>query len=391
MAIEAEEGEPVTVVHVSEVDTQEETGMGRVAWHWRNAFRRRGHDFLEVGPAQMGRLPHKALQPFRAYRASRNQCVQPDVYVVHEPLAAPFVASAAPTVVVSHGLERRKWMLSTSGIWGEADRPSLRTRLLFPLWRLRSCDVGMRKADLALLINSEDAAFAERFYKLPPERYRVFRNGINPEASTETSGNKVRATASSRVLFIGTWCPRKGTKSLAAAARQLFARGLPVSWVLAGTGHRVETVQQEWPAELAGSTQIIPRFPRAQEKELFAGCDVFVLPSLYEGQPLALLQAMEAGRCCVVSNCCGQKDLIRHDQNGLLHPPGDAAALAATLEYALRSPGLSERLGNAARSSVEDRRWENVSEEVVNHVEALCADRRSRRERVRPADGVSNL
>ncbi len=343
--------------------------MGRVAWHWRNAFQRRGHEFLEIGETQLGALPHKAFQPYRAYQVARRMKQQPDVFLVHEPLAGPFVSQRAKTVavVVSHGLERRRWRLMTKGALGKNVKPSLRTRLLFPWWRLRSCDQGLRKSDFALLINTEDATFARDYYGLNQNRYRLFKNGVR-----RLTGEQLpRAEGPCRILFLGTWCARKGTESLVEAAKILFHRGIEAEWLLAGTGVSADYILKDWPEELRGSTRIIEKFPRSQESDLHAWSDVFVLPSLYEGQPLALLQAMEARRCCVVSDCCGQKDLIAHRQNGLLHHPGDPADLALELELAIENPALRLQLGRAAAASVADREWETVSDEVVTCVEQL--------------------
>ena len=96
-----------------------------------------------------------------------------------------------------------------------------------------------------------------------------------------------------------------------------------------------------------------------------------MLPSFFEGQPLSLLQAMETGRCCITTDCCGQRDLIRHTQNGLLHQPGDAVQLASLIEECAKSEGLRKSLGHRAKLTVQGRSWEQVGSEVVDFVERL--------------------
>ncbi|MEW6558324.1 MAG: hypothetical protein AB1349_13420, partial [Elusimicrobiota bacterium] len=48
------------ILHVAQIEISEESGMGRVAWHWRNEFERRGYEFLHIGPKEVGRILHPA-------------------------------------------------------------------------------------------------------------------------------------------------------------------------------------------------------------------------------------------------------------------------------------------------------------------------------------------
>lgn len=92
---------------------------------------------------------------------------------------------------------------------------------------------------------------------------------------------------------------------------------------------------------------------REDVPELLAACDVFCLPSLYEGSSLAVLEAMAARRAMVSSAIGGTDELIEDGRNGLLVPPGDAPALAAALRRALGDPALREELALSARERVE--------------------------------------
>ena len=174
-----------------------------------------------------------------------------------------------------------------------------------------------------------------------------------------------------RILFLGSWLKRKGTETLARAAAILYRRGVSHEWLLAGTGLGRDSVLAEWPRELIDSTVIVPRFAADQEADLFASSNIFVLPSFFEGQPLALLEAMAWGLCCIASDCCGQKDLIKNRQTGLLHPPGDAEALARLIQECVENAELRAQLGRSAALSVEGRTWDAVSDEVVSYVESV--------------------
>ncbi len=111
----------------------------------------------------------------------------------------------------------------------------------------------------------------------------------------------------------------------------------------------------------------------------YAALDLFVLPSLSEGMPLALLEAMAAGVPIVATRTGGIKDLILTAEDVVnldsarLVPPGDPLAMATCIQRALLCPHESRALADKARShilrnfSIERmvRRTEEVYEEVL--------------------------
>lgn len=353
-----------TVVHVAEVEVSLTSGMGRVAWHWREEFQRRGYEFIHLGPEAVGPVPHKALFPRAAYQRFRAQIEAAAVCLVHEPASAPFARKFPRTIVFSHGLERRGW---NAALGGSGEKIKFRSRILFPLWRIRPAEYGMRRAKGVMLVNHEDADFVRDRYGVPPERLFVFRNGVDPESDAAAVTGQ-----SFSVIFTGSWIARKGIHTLVRAAELLEAQGCRPAWTLLGTVVAAQEVLSAWPERFHSRVQVIPRFAPEIEGSYLRKAAVFVLPSFSEGQPLALLQAMESGCCCVTTNCCGQRDVITHEENGLLFTPGDAPALAGLLRRALEETSLRARLGGAARASVADRRWPQVSSEVVDHMEMLA-------------------
>jgi glycosyltransferase involved in cell wall biosynthesis len=352
------------VVHVAEVEVGQETGMGRISWHWRAELERRGHEFIHIGPSAVGPLLHRGQFPFKAWSAYKRLKRPAAVFVVHEPASGVFVRRGAPLAVVSHGLERRSWQQRLSDPALSEGAVSLKTRVLYPFWRLRQCDRGMKGADLLLLSNSQDCEFAQAHYDRSAGDIRVFRNGAD---SSPLSANQQPGVFT--VLFNASWIPRKGIDTLASAARRLLQRQVPVKWILAGTHADARSVLDTWPRELESDTLVIPSFKVEQERDLLARASAFVLPSFYEGQPLSLLQAMAAARCCVASDCCGQRDLIQHGRTGLLFSAGDADALADRLEEAFRDDAMRQRLGQQAKASVRDRCWRAVSAEVADSLQ----------------------
>jgi len=365
---------PLSILYIAETNLTKTTGMGRVGCHWKETFEASGHVFKAIGPREVGPLKHPGFFPSAALRCYRAMNWRPDVLMVHEPAAGAFCSEEIPIALVSHGLERRAWEeLVTSGD-SDRERVHLRSRLLFPLWRLRGCDVGLRKAPLLLLVSQQDKAYAQNYYCRSPDEIDVFQNGVSKTAGHEYP---IRKNGRITILFSGSWIKRKGTSTLIRAAVELESRGLEFNWLLAGTGLGNEnSIIGEWPKQLQHSVQIISSFDPTEETRILAQADIFVLPSFFEGQPLSLLQAMEFGLCCITSACCGQQDFIQPNKNGLLHRPGDNAALADLIERCATQPNFREELGRNARISMQSRTWDAVSKNVMRSVEAMAANTR---------------
>jgi glycosyltransferase involved in cell wall biosynthesis len=359
----------VNILHVAQVEISRAGGMGRVAWHWRAELERRGHRFVHIGRRPLGREVHPARYPYCAWRAARRAMPQADIVLAHEPASPLFAWSARPVVVFSHGVERRGWTSARQYRHLSGERMRLRSRLLYPAWRLLACDFGLRHADGALVLNSEDYAYCLEHYGRDPANTFQFRNGIDAIGPPAPP----RGDAKPTLLFVGTWIARKGIRTLVEAAVLLHGRGIRPHWLLAGTGADAATVLAAWPSDLRAEVEVIPAFDPEAETGLLGRATLFVLPSFFEGQPLALLQAMAAGLPVVASDACGQRDIVVHADNGLLFPPGDSAALAERIAGCLQDERLRARLAAAARRSVAGRSWEAVAAEVADFIERIHA------------------
>jgi glycosyltransferase involved in cell wall biosynthesis len=92
---------------------------------------------------------------------------------------------------------------------------------------------------------------------------------------------------------------------------------------------------------------------RKEVAGLLAAADLFVLPSLWEGLPVALLEAMAAAKPIVATAVAGTDETIVPGQTGLVVPPGDSQALAESISHLLHEPDQAQAMGQAARQHVE--------------------------------------
>ena len=146
------------------------------------------------------------------------------------------------------------------------------------------------------------------------------------------------------VLAAGRLAPQKGFDILIDAAARLRNRELPPVLVIAGEGPLAGQL-----AARARAAGVEARFlgARTDVPALLAAADVVAVPSRWEGQPLALQEALRAGRPIVASRAGGIPGLTG-EQAAQLVDPGDPAALAAGLASVLDDPALAGRLGAAA-------------------------------------------
>jgi glycosyltransferase involved in cell wall biosynthesis len=162
-------------------------------------------------------------------------------------------------------------------------------------------------------------------------------------AGAPGSGNDGARNRRPVVLAVGRLAPQKGFSTLLDALGQLYAAS-PVL-VIAGDGPLRADLERH-----AGALALAVRFlgNRNDVPALLAVADVFVMPSLWEGQPLILQEALRAGRPIVVSRVGGIPDLTG-EEAALLVPAGNTELLAEAVRRVLADPALAGRLSAAAR------------------------------------------
>lgn len=353
------------IVHVSEVDISLETGMGRVEFYWKSAFEKQGFTFIHIGPKEIGHIRHKALFPYMAYRFYKKLNIIPKAFIIHEPASGYFVNKGIPCFVESHGVETRYWKAQLNGEIPvlKSERISYKTKLFFPVWRLLGCIKGLKNADKLLLINNEDKEFVKQNYHRSDDDIMIFRNGVNP-SNNLILNNQNKFT----ILFNGQWLARKGIYTLVKAAEILQNNNLIISYLLIGTGKSKDSILTDWPESLWPSVEVQSSFEAKNELDYLQASSLYILPSFFEGQPLSLLQAMAAGKCCITTNCCGQKDIVTNGKTGFLFTAGDIPSLVALIKKCYHNKTLRTEIGNNAKQYAAALNWELVSKNVADYV-----------------------
>jgi glycosyltransferase involved in cell wall biosynthesis len=163
-----------------------------------------------------------------------------------------------------------------------------------------------------------------------------------------------RAAASGplRLLFAGRYeHGQKGVLDLPRIDRALVDRRVDVSWTMVGAGPDEDRLREAWRTP---RVTFLGRKTAGEVMEIAAAHDVFVLPTRYEGVPVALLEAMSVGLVPVVSRVeSGVAEILVDGQTGLMPPVGDVDAFADAIAALDRDRPMVESMSEAAWRYVE--------------------------------------
>jgi len=200
----------------------------------------------------------------------------------------------------------------------------------------------------------------ERKYKAEGEVSRVtcIRNGIDLEGkSVQTDRWRTRKELGidSETCLIGTvgrLTPVKGIAYLLQAARILLRQGANVKVLVVGDGNiRQDLMTQTH--DLGITQNVVFLGHREDTDALLLALDIFVLPSLSEGIPMALLEAMAACRAVVASRVGGIPEIVDDGIEGFLVEPMDVDSLAERCRLLIESPDVAKKMGEQGRKRVE--------------------------------------
>ncbi len=188
------------------------------------------------------------------------------------------------------------------------------------------------------------------------DKVRVIYHGINLKRFEPCSSER---TYPPLVLSVGTLTEAKGFHYAIEACRILKDRGLNFQYMIIGRGEKSSTLKQQ--IHRLGLDDLVilqDEMPHVALRETYARATAFLAPSVItkeggrDGIPNVLAEAMAMGLAVIASDVSGIPELVKHEKNGLLAPPGDPEALAESIERLMTDSAFRERLGATARRKV---------------------------------------
>jgi len=151
--------------------------------------------------------------------------------------------------------------------------------------------------------------------------------------------------SNSRIIgTVGWLLPIKGPMFLLKAMRMVWEKFPDTQLVYVGKGEMEQELRSA-AMEMDVSERVNFLGWRGDIEEIIPIFDLFVLPSMNEGMGRVVVEAMAAGKPVVASKVGGIPDLVKHDDTGLLVPPGDVDALSKALIRLLNDPEKAKRIG----------------------------------------------
>lgn len=199
-------------------------------------------------------------------------------------------------------------------------------------------------------------------FGLSPGRVRVVVNAVgSSESGKATQADRETGRAHGGigrddfvVGYVGRLSPEKGLSHLLTACAELARGGVPLRALIIGDGPQRNELEQLSRQLNLGDRVIFAGF-QEDIAQWLACMDVFVLPSLTEGTPMALLEAMAHGIPAVASAVGGVPQIIKHGETGLLVSPGSAGEIGSAVLALQKDPATRRTLAHNARTLARTR------------------------------------
>jgi glycosyltransferase involved in cell wall biosynthesis len=211
--------------------------------------------------------------------------------------------------------------------------------------------------DIAIAVSASTGEFTTRARLMPAERTKVVYLGAPlDEFARRRSADEIAAARASMGIAPGTVAvgtitrlmPSKGNQYLVEAAPRVLARHPEVRFFVVGEGELQASLQEQARALQLGDRFVFSGFMRDVAAALSA-LDIVVFPSLWEGTPLTVFEALAMGKPIVATDADGLLDVLTDRKDALIVPKADASALANAIEYLLEHRDAAAALVAEAR------------------------------------------
>jgi glycosyltransferase involved in cell wall biosynthesis len=368
--------EPLRILMSACVPRRREGGVATIIYNLGSELEKRGHTLTYVfqedlfGQDKIGVRFTELVFARRLNRYIAANRAEFSLVNLHAPagllygLRRRWFASHSdpPYVMTLHGLEeRRVHVQSREEKKGRAWNFSFRNRLWQRFYRMPLFGWCIRTADGAHAYSRDVWNLLQLKYNLDAETTAYIPNGVEQRFFQP---RRYDTQGPLKLLYAGTWLDQRGIFYIRDALQRLAPQLPGLTMTFAGCGYPPETIREFFGPKLASAIVVQPVVPSGQTHELFAAHDVFLFPSLMEGLPSVLLEAMASGMPVVTAETCGMPDVVEDDFNGLLVLPADAEAIEQAVLRLAASGELRERLGRAAQQTMTRYTWERSAQRL---------------------------
>ena len=298
---------------------------------------------------------------FNQTLARNANIIKADVYEAHTASGYGLLRALrkrclnVPFVQTVHGVLADEYVQATSQV-GMSFRSRLANILMWELAKREG--EAAKKATLVVTISKYSERKIQQFYNVDQSKIRIVPNGVDtnrfhPVGDCQAVKRRLRVGNRQLVLFVGRLIPRKGLNYLLEAAKRIVKEQRETLFVIVGNGPlRNRLVSDVENAGLAGNFAFLGDVSDEELPKIYRCADLFVLPSIQEGQGIALLEAQESAKPVVAFNVSGVAEAVRNGETGLLVKAAGSGELAEAILRLLSDKSLREKMGAAGREFV---------------------------------------
>ncbi len=227
-------------------------------------------------------------------------------------------------------------------------------------------------ATLIVTISNYSLEKIQKYYSINPSKVRIVPNGVDiekfkPAQNAKASKKLFELGDEPVVLFIGSLIPRKGLLYLVEAAKKIVKERPDTIFLIVGEGPLKQQLTASLEgANLLGNFKFLGNVKDEFLPDVYNCCDVFVLPSIQEGQGIVLLEAQASGKPVVAFDVGGVNEAILNGQTGFLVKRGNTEELVDGLLSLLSNKFLREKMGEKGRKFVtENFTWDVCAQKML--------------------------
>jgi glycosyltransferase involved in cell wall biosynthesis len=311
---------------------------------------------------------------FNRSLTKKASAINADVYEAHAVSGYGFLKTLEklginkPFIHTIHGVLADEYELAKKNGY-----PSFRGRVAnYFMKRLSKLEEETAKnATIIVTISNYSLEKIQKYYGIEPSKVRIVPNGVDIDKfkPMDTKGVRQQFGLSNDpcVLFVGSLIPRKGLPFLVEAAKKIVKNNANTKFLIVGDGPlRNQLSDSLDTANLSDNFKFIGNLKDDVLPLVYNCADVFVLPSIQEGQGIVLLEAQASSKPVVAFDIGGVNETVQNKETGFLVNRGNVDALADALLKLLTDKALREKMGSNGRKFVsENYTWDICAQKML--------------------------
>jgi glycosyltransferase involved in cell wall biosynthesis len=321
------------------------------ALHWRQPIEDLGYPVLSLRLRSLRDVPRGVARLLRILREHPVDVIHTHLYGANLVGRIAGAIAGVPVVSSLHNPDYEPAVLK--------DNPALSPAKIWVLNRLDRLSSALARPYF-VAVSEYVKQSGVTHLGIRRERATVIYNPIDvqafrPDADTAAAGARLRTELGFEagdpvLLSVARLDPQKGLRYLVEAMPSIVAEfPRAVAVVVGGGAPGAQPALEALAGALGMGAHVRFAGVQADVKPFLEMCDVFVLPSLYEGMGIALVEAMAMERACVASRTTAIPEVVEDGVSGVLVPPADPAELARAIIALLRDAALRARMGGEGR------------------------------------------